>query len=63
MPSLATQTTPAPSPVPDRQRAAKIVAKSMYRELRAGGYDTRQIVAVATTLIGLVTEELREDEM
>ena len=46
----------------DRERAAKVFAKSMFRELKNNGHDTRQIVAVATELIRLVTDEIKEEE-
>jgi hypothetical protein len=44
----------------DRDRATRIVAKSLYKELRSQGYDARQIVAVSTELLGLVTAEISE---
>ena len=46
----------------ERERAIKVFAKSMYRELKNHGHDTRQIVAVATELIRLVTDEMKEPE-
>lgn len=36
-------------------RAARILAKSIYRELTSQGYDDKQIVALATELIAEVT--------
>lgn len=45
---------------PDRAR--KIVAKSVYRELRASGYDHGAVVAIASELLALVTEELQRDD-
>lgn len=48
-------------PVADREKAAKILAKSIYRELRAYGYESRQIVALSSELISLVTQEMRAD--
>ena len=45
----------------ERDKAVKILAKSLFRELRMQGYDTRQIVALSTELIGLVTSEIRPD--
>ena len=38
-----------------RIRAVKILAKSIYRELEAQGFDEKQIVSLATELIGEVT--------
>ena len=42
---------------PER-RAARILAKSLYRDLTAQGYDERQIVALATELIGEVAQKM-----
>jgi hypothetical protein len=39
-------------------RAARILAKSIYRELHAQGYDDKQIVALATELITEVTNSI-----
>lgn len=39
----------------DRQKAVRILAKSIYRELSQQGYDDRQIVAFATEVISEVT--------
>ena len=56
--------TAAPAPVaavPNRERALKILSKSLYRELRQNGYEPKQIVALATEIIGLVTSDMRDD--
>jgi hypothetical protein len=45
----------------EREKAVKILAKSIYRELRASGYDTREIVALSSELIGLITTEIKPD--
>jgi hypothetical protein len=37
-----------------RQRAMRILARSLYRELRAQGYSPPQIVGLATELVGEV---------
>lgn len=42
-------------------RAARILAKSIYRELTAQGYDDKQIVALATQLISEVTARIAQD--
>jgi len=39
-------------------RAARILAKSIYRELTSQGYDDKQIVALATELIAEVTASI-----
>jgi hypothetical protein len=43
-------------------RPIKILAKSLFRELRANGWDERQIVALSTELIGLLTTEMKDDQ-
>jgi hypothetical protein len=46
-------------------RALKILAKSIYKELRQNGYTRNEIVAFSTELLGLVTSEIKgsdEDE-
>jgi len=40
-------------------RSLKIIAKSLFKELKENGYDTRQIVNLSTELLSLVTSELR----
>jgi broad-specificity NMP kinase len=40
-------------------RSLKIIAKSLFRELKENGYDNRQIVNLSTELLSLVTSELR----
>jgi hypothetical protein len=39
-------------------RAARILAKSIYRELTSQGYDDKQIVALATELLAEVTASI-----
>jgi hypothetical protein len=45
----------------NREKALKILSKSLYRELRQNGYEPKQIVALATELITLVTTDIKED--
>lgn len=40
---------------PERNKAVRILAKSLFRELTAQGYSERQIVNLATELISEVT--------
>jgi hypothetical protein len=61
--------TPEPRDLPtpgvvlrSAEKSVKILAKSLYRELRSNGYDDRQIVALSTELISLLTTEMKEDE-
>jgi len=41
-----------------KSRAVKILAKSIYRDLEAQGFDEKQIVALATELISEVTARM-----
>ena len=41
-----------------KARAVKILAKSIFRDLEAQGYDEKQIVALATELISEVTTKM-----
>ena len=41
-----------------KARAVKILAKSIYRDLEAQGFDEKQIVALATELISEVTTKI-----
>jgi hypothetical protein len=45
-----------------KSRAVKILAKSIYRDLEAQGFDERQIVALATELISEVTTKMARTE-
>jgi hypothetical protein len=40
-------------------KAARILAKSLYRELRGNGYTPKQILSLSTELIDLVTQDLK----
>lgn len=47
-------------PLPaDRSRALKIVAKSVYKELRSQGFEHSDVVAFTTAMVDLVREEIR----
>ena len=41
-----------------KTRAVKILAKSIYRDLEAQGFDEKQIVSLATELISEVTSKI-----
>jgi len=49
---------PAMSDREAKSRAVKILAKSIYRDLEAQGFDEKQIVALATELISEVTNKI-----
>lgn len=42
-----------------QEKALKIIAKSLFRELKDNGYDSRQIVSVSSELLSLVTSDIR----
>jgi hypothetical protein len=45
----------------DRAAGARILARSFYRELRAGGYSPKQLLSISTELIDLITQDLQSD--
>ncbi len=47
----------------ERQKAVKILARSLYRQLTSEGYDDKQIVALATELISEVTKGMASDQV
>ncbi len=59
--ALAAREATHPAPPQNRERALKILSKSLYRELRQNGYEPKQIVALATELISQVTSDIKED--
>jgi len=40
-------------------RAVAILAKTIYRELRASGYGDKEVIALAGELLGVVTAEVK----
>ena len=48
-------------PVQDA-KATRILAKSLFKELRGNGYSPNQILSLSTELIDLVTKDLRSDQ-
>jgi len=59
-PALAVRAT-SPITVTNHQKALKILSRSIYKELRQNGYEPKQIVALATEIIGLVTSDMSSD--
>jgi hypothetical protein len=47
-------------PVVNRERAVRILSKSLYRDLRENGYEPKQIVALASELIEQVTTDIKD---
>jgi len=56
--SVLERALPAMSDREAKSRAVKILAKSIYRDLEAQGFDQKQIVALATELISEVTTKI-----
>jgi hypothetical protein len=44
-------------------KATRILAKSLFKELRGNGYSPNQILSLSTELIELVTQDLRSDQV
>ncbi len=65
MAQTLTQSAPvrdsASTPIPNREKALKILSKSIYKDLRQNGYEPRQIVALASEIISLVTSDIKDD--
>jgi hypothetical protein len=51
----------ASRPAAERDKALKILAKSIFRELKSQGYESKQVIGLATELISLVTTDLASD--
>jgi hypothetical protein len=43
-------------------RGTKILAKSLFKELRGSGYSTNQILNLSTELIELITQDLKDSQ-
>lgn len=48
-------------PAPGDRRALRILAKSVYRELKTTGYQRNDMVAFTNELLDLVAGEIRSD--
>jgi len=44
----------------DDPRRPRILAKTIYRELRGSGLEEREVLAIATAMLGLVADDIRE---
>ncbi len=42
-----------------KEKGVRILAKSLFKDLTAQGYDQREIVSLATQLIGEVTADIQ----
>jgi hypothetical protein len=59
--SQALATMQIETPAMNRERALRILSKSLYRDLRQNGYEPKQIVAVASELIAQVTTDISDE--
>ena len=50
--------TSSSEPLIQRNRSVRILAKSIFRELKLQGYDDKQIVALCTELLSEVTDQI-----
>jgi hypothetical protein len=48
------------TPAGDDPRRPRILAKTIYRELRASGLEEREVLAIATAMLALVAADIRE---
>lgn len=48
------------SPASRDSRTLTILAKTIYRELRASGYSERDVMALAGEMLGIVANEVKE---
>ena len=59
--SQALATMQTETPVMNRERALRILSKSLYRDLRQNGYEPKQIVSLASELIAQVTTDISDE--
>jgi hypothetical protein len=41
------------------ERAVRILAKTLFRQLKESGYENRDILSLSTELVGLITSDLK----
>lgn len=44
---------------PADSRSVSILAKSLYREMKGGGYSPKDVMSLATELLGMVATDVR----
>ena len=49
-------------PAPPDPRALRILAKSIFKELRSQGYEPQQVVSFATEILALVTDDIAQSD-
>ena len=58
-PSVPRTSSPSTAPESSDPRRARILAVSIYRELRSGGMSEQEVVAIATELLSQVATDLK----
>jgi hypothetical protein len=58
LPEKTAKNDRAEAPLIPKNRAIRILAKSIFRELQTQGYDEKQIVSLATELLSEVTQKM-----
>jgi hypothetical protein len=58
MPEVAPTSSP-PTTSAKNTRASRILARSIFRDMRQDGYNCQQILALATELVDLVTKDMK----
>jgi hypothetical protein len=61
--SQALATAQTEVPVINKERALRILSKSLYRDLRQNGYEPKQIVSLASELIAHVTTDMTDQSI
>ena len=56
-------TAPSQGTSGERQKAVRILARSLFKDLIQQGYDEKQIVALATELISEVTARIASEQV
>jgi hypothetical protein len=51
----------AARPEQDREKALRILARSIFKELKSQGYEAKHVVSLATELISQVTSDLAHE--
>lgn len=58
--STSSKSSPMRSALIQDHRSARILAKTIYRELKSSGIEESEVIAVATEMLGLVAGDMRK---
>ncbi|MEQ9497281.1 MAG: hypothetical protein RIT81_10490 [Deltaproteobacteria bacterium] len=59
--STTTPSIPAAATTNSSAKPARILARTIFKDMKGYGVSNQKIIEVASELIGLVTDQLRED--